>query len=46
MTRMQQIVVGSWMSTIRAAIRMGDAEAACALTVAYVRRLREVGLRL
>lgn len=34
----------SWLRTIRAAIILGEADAAYRLTVAYVRRLRELGV--
>jgi hypothetical protein len=41
---LKQAVIKSWLATIEAAIRLGDVEAAGRLTVAYVRRLREIGV--
>lgn len=46
MTRSQRAVRQSWVATIRAAIRLGEDEAAYRLTIGYLRRLREVGVVL
>lgn len=44
MTRLHQIIVASWSDTIRHAILLGDGDAARCLTIAFVRRLRELNL--
>lgn len=39
-----EAAVTAWLATIRAAIRLGQAETAAHLTVGFVRRLRELGV--
>lgn len=44
MTRYQHTVIDSWSWSIRRAIELGLLNTAYRLTVAFVRRLRELGL--
>lgn len=46
MTRNQRRVRISWIIAVTRAIQLGDRDAAYRLTVAYVRRLREIGATL
>ena len=43
MTRTQRRIRISWIIAVTRAIQLGEADAAYKLTVAFVRRLREVG---
>jgi hypothetical protein len=44
MTREQQRIAMSWLTTIRRAIELGDGDAAYRLTRGYVARLVEIGV--
>lgn len=44
MTRLHHAIVRSWADTVETAIRCGDPDAAYRLTVAFLRRLRELGV--